>query len=179
MAADLKTYRNMLRVNKHRLDDEFEVHAQVMDDICEMLTKAEGREEHTKNELKLIEARLFQEFKDGADTKVTDKEADAQVMRSRERKNAWEAAQTAATERKEWDRLLQTWKAKETALRGLAGLFTSQYFVLTAHQVRERGDRHRSGEQARQERPAYTGGISRNRSEPEPEQPVRVRRRIE
>lgn len=165
MAADIRTYRSMLRVNKNKLDDEFEVHAQVMDDICDVLTRLEGMEETLKNELKLVEARVFADFKDRGE-KTTDKEADTHVLRSRERKAAWEALLQVSLERREWDRLLQAWKAKEVSLRGLAGLFTSQYFVITSHVDRERPSRYRSEEAARRERPAYTGGINRNETAP-------------
>jgi len=187
VASDIRSYRNMLRVNKHRLDDELEVQSQVMDDISSRLTILNSRTLEANDALKLVEARLFRELKDDSE-KLTDKAADALVKQDPERKRAWQAAQAARAEHEDWSGLYDAWKARGFALRELCGLYVAQYFTIDSF-TSGRDDRsaHRGGEaQARAERPAYNSrvGLLSGRDENKDEEPApervagRPRRRV-
>jgi hypothetical protein len=187
VVSDIRAYRNMLRINKHRLDDELEVQSQVLDDISSKLTVLNSRTLEANDQLKLVEARLFRELKDDNE-KMTDKNADALVKQDPDRKRAWQAAQAARAEHEDWSGLYDAWKARGFALRELCGLYVAQYFTIDSF-TGGRDDRpHRKGgeERARMERPAYTsrvgllGGRDENRDEePAPDRVAgRVRRKV-
>lgn len=187
MAADIHAYRNMLRISKHRLDDELEVQSQVMDDISSKLTVLNSRVLETADALKLVESRLFRELKEDTE-KMTDKSADALVKQDPERKRAWISWQAARAEHEDWSGLYDAWKARGFALRELCGLYVAQYFTVDSF-TSGRDDRpaRRGGEaQARAERPAYNSriGLLGGRDENKDEEPApdrvagRVRRRV-
>jgi hypothetical protein len=134
---DYDQFRRMLQVNKHRLDDELEIHADIQERIGHERARLEVFEAEKKNELALCEARLTEQFKED-DPKTTKDQIEAKVIRSRERKAAWEAYQTARVERLRWDSLYDAWKARDFAVRTLARLFGDQYFANDPVLVRER-----------------------------------------
>jgi hypothetical protein len=185
VVSDIRAYRNMLRINKHRLDDELEVQSQVMDDISSQLTVLNSRMLEANDNLKLIEARLFRELKDDSE-KITDKAADAMVKQDPQRKRAWQQAQAARAEHEDWTGLYDSWKARGYSIRDLCGLFVAQYFTIDSF-TGGRDDRpQRKGgeERARMERPAYTSrvGLIRGQDENRDEEPAvrsdRVRRKV-
>ena len=113
--ADIKTYRNMLRINKHRLDDELEEQAQVMDDLSSRVAILNSRVIEAKDVLSRTEARIFRELKD-EDDKTTDKAADSAVKRDPERVKAFQAHQAARAEHEEWSGLYEAWKSRRSTL---------------------------------------------------------------
>jgi hypothetical protein len=177
----------MLRINKHRLDDELELQSQILDLISSQLTVLNSRSLESADQLKLVEARLFRELKDDSE-KITDKAADALVKQDPERKRAWQASQAARAEHEDWSGLYDAWKARGFALRELCGLYVAQYFSIDSYSA-GRSDRpqRRGGEgQARAERPAYQPppGLLSSREENKDEEPApervatRVRRKV-
>lgn len=174
MVADIRQYRNMLRISKHRLDDELEVQSQVLDDISSQLTILNSRMLEANDQLKLVEARLFRELKDDND-KMTDKAADAVVKQDPERKRAWQASQAARAEHEDWSGLYDAWKARGFALRELCGLYVAQYFTIDSFTGgrTDRSQRRGTEEQARAARPEYNRpGLLKARDENRDEEPA-------
>lgn len=157
MRNDLDTYRQLLRVNKHRLDDELEVQAEVMDRISDRIAKLTALVSEAENHLKVTEARLFREFKD-TDDKITDKAADSAVKRHRERDQAFNRATEATQELAQWIGLHQAWKARGFSIGSLCNLYVAQYFTKDSHSISARSDRRRGEEEALRERPARSEG---------------------
>lgn len=169
--SDIATFRNMLRPNKNRLDDELEVQADVMDRISTRIASLDLVYDQAKAELDMVEARLFKGFKEDGD-KVTDKSAAASVIRDRDYIAAQRKLGDARLNLAEWRGLYEAWKARGFAINKLCDLYAAQYFTKDSHSISTRSDRRRGEEAARDERRPYEGGISRG------EEP-RVRRRIE
>lgn len=138
-SENIETYRNMLRVNKHRLDDELEIQAEVMDRIGQQLTLANSRAIEAEDSLKKVEARLFREFKDAGE-KVTDATAKSESLRHRDRTQAWEAYQLTRATHQEWQVLYEAWKARGFSLKELGELFGTQYFQINSIQRRDDTD---------------------------------------
>lgn len=170
--SDLATFRDMLRINKHRLDDELEIQADVMDRISSRIAALNSQKDEAENDLKLCEAKLFRELKDN-DEKITDKAADSAVKRDPERARAWTRANDAEALLRQWQGLYEAWKARGFSINKLCDLYAAQYFTKDSHSISSRSDRRRGEEAAREERRPYEGGTSRD------EQPRTRRRMIE
>lgn len=154
---DLDTFRRLLRVNKNRLDDELELQADVMDRLSERIAKLVVRSEEAENDLKLTEARLFRDLKDG-DEKMTDKAAESAVRRHQERARAFKAVLDASHELRLWQGLYEAWKARGYSINKLCDLYAAQYFTKDAH-ISDRS-RRRGESAALEERRPYHGGYS-------------------
>lgn len=152
MHDDLNTYRRLLRVNKHRLDDELEVQAEVMDRISDRIAKLTAVVSEAENHLKVTEARLFREFKD-TDDKATDKAAESAVKRHRERVQAFTQVTEATQELAQWTGLHQAWKARGFSIGSLCNLYVAQYFTKDSHSISTRSDRRRGEDEALRDRP--------------------------
>lgn len=145
--ADLDTYRRLLRVNKHRLDDELELQAEVMGQISDEIATQGARLSEAENELKITEARLFREFKD-QDEKLTDKAADSAVKRNRERTRAFERVTSLAETLALWSGLHEAWRSRGYSINKLCDLYVAQYFTKDSHSISNRSDRRRGEEAA-------------------------------
>jgi len=167
--SDLATFRTMLRINKNRLDDALEVQPEVLDRIGQKVAAAEMAFDEAKHSLEVVEARLFKTYKED---KVTDKAAQAEVVRDRDYIAALRSLGDAKIDLAEWKSLYEAWKARGFSINKLGDLFHDQYFSTDSHSISSRSDRRRGEEAARDERRPYAGGISRDET-------PRVRRRIE
>lgn len=125
----LEQARNMLGTNKHRLDDELEVQAEMMDRIGQRATLAEARARDLKDELLRLEGKIYLELK-ADDPKLTVGELDAKVRSDRDRLSTWTRYQQALVEESSWVRMLDAWRGKGFDIKVLAGLYTSQYFAV-------------------------------------------------
>lgn len=139
--ATLQDYRNMLRINRHRLDDELEIQSEMMDRISQEVNKLNSRMLAAKEELLRVEARLMVEIAEDATTKLTVSQMEAAVRRHRDRRDAWNALDTARYAFDEWEALRDAWKQRGFSIKTLADLYTSHYFTISDHQVRDRSDR--------------------------------------
>lgn len=156
----LQRCRALLRINKHALDDELEVQAEYQEEIgrrCELL---EHRVSTLKDELARTEARLIEEFRDGATKDL----AEAKAKRHPDRRQVWDRYQEAVEAHALYSNLLDAWKAKGKDIHALGKLFGDQYFSLTAKSVSHR---------RREERPVVA---RRDYSRPESEFPDPVTR---
>lgn len=135
--ADYDQYRRMLLVNKHRLDDELEVHAEILERIGDECVRLEARSLQLKDDLARTEARLTEDYREDG-SKITKDQVEAKVIRDRDRIRAFEAHQIARVEHQRWERLYEAWKARDYAVRKLADLFGNQYFANDPVVSRER-----------------------------------------
>lgn len=133
----IDTYRKMLRINKHRLDDELEIQAEMMMQIGDALETATSRMMEAKDELARIEGRVGESLKED-DPKLSIPALEAKVKRAPERTRAWERYQAAMKERGQWDRLWDSWKERGQSIKTLGSLFGSQYFASDPIVQRER-----------------------------------------
>lgn len=138
--ATLKEYRNMLRVNKHRLDDELEIHAEMQERISDEVGRLRAQLAEAHENLRRTEARLSDDFREEG-TKMTVDAIASRVRRHRDRIAAWEREQQRAQELGQWEGLYEAWKVKGFNMRDLCALYGSQYFALASHQIRHRDER--------------------------------------
>lgn len=131
----LQQYRNRLRINKHRLDDELEVQAELQERLSEKVALLSARMLEAKDDLTKTVARLTEDFRE--EVKSTKDTVEAKVVRHPERVRAWQRLQEATGDHAKWDGLLDAWKARGKDLHALGRLFGDQYFSLTTHSISE------------------------------------------
>lgn len=121
----------MLHVNKHRLDDELEVQADILHQIAEQLAKAGSKEIEAKEELAQYEASLFLELtKKDSTSKMTRDQADATIKTDLGRQRLWSAYQKDRHEHELWQGLYDAWKARGFDLKVLGQLYADDYFAI-------------------------------------------------
>jgi hypothetical protein len=135
--ATYEEYRAMLPVMKHRLDDELEVQAQIMEQIITETVRQNSRLLECKLNLEKLEGRLLAEYKED-DPKMTVAQVEAKVKRDPERDKAWQIYLSALSEVSKWQGLQDAWRQKGFSIKTLADLYATQYFQLSSHQVNER-----------------------------------------
>lgn len=156
---DLETFRSMLRVNKHRLDEELEIQAEVMGRISDRMAQIGARATEVEQELKVVEAKLYRQLKDD-DEKMTEKAADSAVRRHQERTRASERMILANKELAQWQGLYAAWKARGFSISSLCDLYLGQYYTKDSHSPRT--EQRRSEETALRERRPYVGASRLN-----------------
>jgi hypothetical protein len=137
--STLQTYRNMLRINKHRLDDELEIQAELQERISAQVARLNSQMLEAKDDLAKVEARLTEDYRE--ESKATKDTVEAKVKRHPDRQAAWEKFQMKRADHEEWAGLLEAWKVKGFSIRELCELYGSQYFALSSHQTRHREER--------------------------------------
>ena len=138
--ATYEQYQAMLRVNKHRLDDELELQAQVMEEISTATTKYNARMLEAKLDLDKVESRLTADLRED-EPKMTVGEIAGKLKRDPERITAWQKYLNCLSDYGKWSGLQEAWKQKGYSIKTLADLYGAQYFQLTSTQIRERHDR--------------------------------------
>jgi hypothetical protein len=167
----------MLPVHKHRLDDELEIQAQIMEQISTEVIRLNARLLECKQALEKIEGRLLLDFKDDDGPKLNAAQVDAKIKRDSGRVTAWQAYLQALSDHGKWQGLLDAWRQKGFSIKTLADLYASQYFQLHSHQVRQRSDRETGAEAAQDEARRQLRIAGRSAMPEAPEEPVRSRRR--
>jgi hypothetical protein len=137
---NIETYKTMLAIQKHRLDDELEMHPSIMQSIAEQLAERSAKALFIKDELAQLESEIIEDIRNVYE-KVVVSEIDGRVKRNPKRIELFKRYQVAKVEHDKWSGLFDAWKAKGFALKTMADLFTAQYFTLATHQVRQRKER--------------------------------------
>lgn len=119
----------MLRINRHRLDDELEIHSQVMEEIGRTVVKLNSMQLELKRKLAIAEAQAVSDLKD-ADPKMSNPIAEKEAARDRNVGRAWEAWQAARAELEEWESVQKSWYQRGFDLKALGDLFAHQYFAM-------------------------------------------------
>jgi hypothetical protein len=138
--ATYEQFRAMLPVFKHRLDDELEVQAQIMEQISTEVVRRNAQLLESKQELDKIDGRLAEEARED-EPKSTVGAIAAKVKRDPDRVSAWMKYLACLSEHGRWEGLREAWKQKGFSIKTLADLYHSQYFQLSSTQSRERTDR--------------------------------------
>jgi hypothetical protein len=129
MAFTIEVFRNMLRVNKHRLDDELEIQAETQERISSHLARLNSRQLELKKSLDATEALVISRLKDN-DAKMSNPVAEKEARRDREYVAAWQAWSVARQEHEEWLGLYEAWKSRGYQLKTLADLHGDSYFTI-------------------------------------------------
>lgn len=127
MRATAEDIRARLRINKHALDDELEIHAQLHDELCQHVAEHAQRVADLKEALARVEASVLLDLR-GAE-KLTASELSARVTRDTGRQIAVTNLAEARAEHAMWEGLLRAWEYKGSALKTLAQLHVSGYFA--------------------------------------------------
>ena len=129
MLDDINTYRRMLRIQKHRLDDELEINAEILDKIGQALARRNSLMLEAKKSLEITEARVLEQVK-ADDPKMTNPQAEREVKRDREYDSAWKAYQVARQEFEEWEHLMRAWITRSYDIKAMCELHGQQYFAI-------------------------------------------------
>lgn len=126
---DLQQARNMLRINRHRLDDELEINAQVGEEIGREMAKRNSKQLDLKKSLDMVTAAEVARLKED-DPKLSNPAAEKEATRSREWRTAWNDYQAARHEHEEWEIVYKAWISRGFDLKALGELFAHQYFAM-------------------------------------------------
>lgn len=124
--ATYEQYKGMLRVDKLRLDDELELHADVRQRIAEEVARLNTRMLESQDELKRVESRALEDAKDGN----TEAVAKGKALRDPDRRRAFAVFQERRETYEMWKELLESWDAKGHKLRDLGSLYIGDYFAI-------------------------------------------------
>ena len=127
--ADIERYRRMLAVNKRALDDELELQSELQEEIGRELSRRNSAMLEAKDDLARVEARLQFQVREERGTKLTKDEAEALIVRHRDRIAAWKAYQEAREQHEQWEVLYRAWIGRGFSMEHLTSLYHSQYFA--------------------------------------------------
>lgn len=171
----LSEVRNMLRINRHRLDDELEIQADVLDRIGREVALHNSRMLEAKKELAVTEARVIERLKED-DPKMSNPLAEKAAARDREYTEAWQKYQQARHLHEEWESAYKAWHARGFDIKALGELFAHQYFTIS--EVRGPYPENTQSIRSRVREASEQTTARRSTREPaEEEQPTRPRRR--
>lgn len=133
---ELKEIERRLFVDKHHLDDELEIQAQMQYLISSKVADLAEELSSAKESLRIAEANLIKEHSI-KDAKKTVKQLDSAVQLS----DVYQAASEEVRDiQKELDKahgLLDAWKQKGFALKALADLSMTNYYAIDSTSVRK------------------------------------------
>lgn len=129
MNLTLVELKNMLRINKHRLDDELELQAQIQFDISEALTKANSRQARLESEMEEYDAKLYINMRK-SEIKRTVADLQAEILTSGDHQSWLDDIHIAKHQAAEWHGMHEAWKQRGFALKSLSDLAMSNYFAI-------------------------------------------------
>lgn len=147
---ELTNVRQMLRINRHRLDEELEVNSDIQERIGREVARRNSLMLEAKRALEDTEARVIADLKE-ADAKMSNPIAEKEAKRHRDYKTAWASYQVARQEHEEWEAAHKAWITRSFDLKALGELYGFQYFTIDSVQ--------------RAREPAFGQKISDQRSE--------------
>lgn len=124
----LQDYRSRLRIEKHQLDDELEVQAELLHRISEKVVSAKSRALAAKDELDRLEGEIYSDAKQDS-PKATVPELQGITMRDDRRMDKWRRYQVARESQESWESLHEAWKSRGFALRALVDLRLASYYT--------------------------------------------------
>ena len=129
MSLTLDQVSNMMRVNKHRLDDELEIHPDIAHKISEALATANAKAGGLKEELTQLESNLLISIRRGGE-KLTAGEVTAEIETDPKRVSKMREYLSAKKDAERWTGAHDAWKQRGYALKGLGDLYVAQYFTV-------------------------------------------------
>lgn len=144
MAAfdDISTYRSMLRIQKHRLDEELELQAELLHKISEHVVISKSRSLDDKDSLERLEGQIYSDAKED-NPKATVAELNGITQNDADRIAAFKKYQRSRHEQEDWEGLHEAWKARGFAIRALVDLSLASYYTSES-----RGKDHQEGRKA-------------------------------
>lgn len=136
----LQSLGNMLRVNKHRLDDELEMQGEIAFHVLAKVADLESRVRNAKDTLESVEARLRLDYRESGE-KMTVDELTARVQNHRERVAAFQELDRKEHDLAQWKAAAEAWRQRSHALSRLAELHGTEYFSRVATSVTAAGSR--------------------------------------
>lgn len=133
---ELKAIEKRLPIDKHHLDEELEIQAQLQYFISSKAAELSEELSSAKESLKLVEAGLVKEFAQ-RDTKMTVKQLDSAVQLSEAFLVASEEVRDIQKELDKAHGLLDAWRQKGFALKALADLSMTNYYAIDSTSVRK------------------------------------------
>lgn len=131
--------RSRLAIDKSRLDDEIELHSQVLEHISRKVDRLSHEVALAADDLKRIEAGLLLDFR-REENKGTAAENEARVIRDSSRREALKIQLAYVEQLGTWKGLQEAWRNKGYGMRALTDLYASSYFD-TFSSTRSRRDR--------------------------------------
>lgn len=131
---DINQIRNMLRINRHRVDEELELQPEIAESIGRECARLSARVTSLADELKRIEGRRYLELREQGE-KMTEKEIDHTVRRDRDRMAAFEKHTHAVHDLAEWEALRDAWTQRSYALSKIAELWSSEFSATMSRSV--------------------------------------------
>lgn len=132
---NLREIEKRLFVDKHHLDDELEIQAQVQYHISSKVAELAEELSSAKETMKIAEAKLVSEHS-SKDAKRTVKQIDSAIQLSDIYQAAAEEVRDIQKELDKAHGLLDAWKQKGFALKALADLSMSNYYAIDSTSVR-------------------------------------------
>ena len=121
-------YYPLIPINKHDIDRELEVQAELLLRISESKTRAASRMHEAKDELATAESRVYMKIRESG-VKYTADETKNKVQQDSKRYEAWKEYQAARHEYDRWEGLFESWKQRGFAINKLGDLFLGGYFT--------------------------------------------------
>lgn len=126
---DIAYFRSRIRINKHALDEELEIHADHMERIGRQSAAAARKEAKAKQARDEIEASAVKDLLDDNEKMALNK-ATSQAKASRAYQQAQSVYLDAQNELAEWQEVEKAWYQRGFDLRALVELFSAQYFQM-------------------------------------------------
>ena len=130
---ELKLPPNVLRTDKHSLDEEFERHPQHMQTVATALADAKFDRDEAKQFLVRIEGSVRREQKDQAsERRITDKDVASRIANDPEVRRAEDLLNEAEWRVDAVTGLLNALQAKTSALKHLSELWQTGYYTTSS-----------------------------------------------
>ncbi len=169
---DINDFERMLPIDKHRLDEELEVQAEVQWRIAERLAKSNADRDDLKDVYERVRAEVAEDVLLHTPGLAAAK-VDAKVIVTPRRIRGWEDYLESKKVSERWYVLHEAWRARGFALKSLCDLSASNYFAVDSHTVQSL-DVKEARAALHRERRAST--LNRQRtSAPESKEPIRRR----
>lgn len=127
---DLQQIRGLLRIVKHRLDDELEIQAELQDRIGQEVASLNAVAAAAKTALEAAEADAVIKLRNGHHEKLSADELKARVCLAPAVVTATQVFQMKQKTLAEWQSVYDAWRARGYALRNLTALHGQQYFAV-------------------------------------------------
>lgn len=129
MSLKIEQLEPMLRINKHRLDDELELQPQLSHDISESVATANAKMLSLKEDLAKEHATIGLELRSGGE-KMTVDAINAEITIDPEYQSISLKYQAAKKDYERWLGMAEAWRARGFALKTLADLYIASYYVI-------------------------------------------------
>lgn len=136
MAFSIEQIVSRLRINKHCLDDELEIQAQITHDIAELLAKANEQLLGFKDAMDQVEAEIRLELRNG-EVKYSNDVIEAEIITNGKRRIAFRAYKNQKREVETLNGLFEAWKSRGFSLKSLSDLYHADYFAVDSAGKRE------------------------------------------